>query len=193
MQDLNTHAQSHKSSNTHMKGLYRDTRHFDHEPSLGTYSPPLVFPLPCLKQRDLPHFSRWLKGLIFREKRGNFWPCIFHISSFLSSPFSKSVPVYLHLTSKNGIFPSIFLQSSRSLLKSPRRSHLKLWLHVCKHQAQKWKLKKAKKKKNPPLTRPRSSSVCPDRDLFESQPRREVSLCRMFKLPMWRLKKKKKN
>lgn len=55
------------------------------------------------------------------------------------------------------------------------------------------KIKKSKKKKkNPPLTRPRSSSVCPDRDLFESQPRREVSLCRMFKLPMWRLKKKKK-
>lgn len=71
MQDLNIHARSHKSSNTHMKGLLRDTQHFDPEPSLGTYSPQLFFFFflahSCLKQDDLPHLNLLTKCLIFSK------------------------------------------------------------------------------------------------------------------------------
>lgn len=112
----------------------------------------------------------------------DFLQCSFHISNFPFLPFSDSFPVYLHLTSKNSIFPSISVQSSRSLSKSPRHSNLKLWLHVCKHQPQKL----IKKKKQTQIL----LSLSRQQDLFESQPRREVSLCKIFKLPIWWIPKK---
>lgn len=149
MQDLNIHARSHKSSNTHMKGLLRDTQHFDPEPSLGTYSPQLFFLAhSCLKQDDLPHLNLLTKCLIFSKSGTSGQAFSTLTASFLQ--VSKSRPIHFHLTSKNSIFLSIFLQSSHSLSKSPCCRVLKLWLHVCSIRLEKKILS---------LIRPRSYSA----------------------------------